>query len=107
MNENTTKTIIYLLMVLGALLVMAGVGLALLTDIYLDNGVDGVWLIAGLIATGLFLLLPTKLLLTVQLMQKNDARRIHKQARLATRKPKVDASRTQHINQKENYHDQL
>jgi len=62
----------YLLMIIGGSLALAGVGLIVFTDIYLDMGVNGVYIIAGLIASGLFLLLPAKIYLTLQLMKKND-----------------------------------
>lgn len=76
MNESTLRTIMYLLMSVGAALVLIGIGMIMFTNIYLDKGADGVLLIAGLIASGLFLLLPSKIFLTLQLMKKNDEKRI-------------------------------
>ncbi len=66
----------YLLMSVGAALVLTGAGLIFFTDIYLDKGADGVLIIAATIAAGLFLLLPTKIFLTLQLMKKNDEKRV-------------------------------
>jgi hypothetical protein len=60
---------------IGATLVLTGIGLIVFTNIYLDRGVEGVLIIATTIATGLFLLLPTKIYLTLQLMRKNDEKR--------------------------------
>ena len=75
MNESKIQIIMYLLMGIGAALVLTGVSLIVFTDIYLDKGVDGVLTIAVTIAAGLFLLLPTKIYLTLQLMRKNDEQR--------------------------------
>ena len=75
MNERKIQIIMYILMGIGATLVLTGVGLIVFTDIYLDKGVNGVLTIALTIAAGLFLLLPTKIYLTFQLMRKNDEMR--------------------------------
>lgn len=72
MKENRIQTIMYILMAIGDMLVITGVGLIIFTDIHLDRGVEGVLIVATTIAAGLFLLLPTKIYLTLQLMSKND-----------------------------------
>jgi len=72
MNNKILTVIMYLLMGIGITLVLSGVGLIAFTDIYLTKGADGVMLVATLIAGGLFLLLPSKIYLTLVLMQKND-----------------------------------
>ncbi len=72
MIKNKFNLIVYLVMAIGVLLIIIGVGLILLTDIYINKGVDGVLLIAGIIGAGLFLLLPAKIYFTLQLMKKND-----------------------------------
>jgi hypothetical protein len=72
MMKNKFNLIVYLVMAIGVLLIIIGVGLILLTDLYINKGVDGVLLIAGIIGAGLFLLLPAKIYLTLQLMKKND-----------------------------------
>ena len=72
MLKNKLNFIVYLLMGLGIVLIIIGIGLIILTDIYVKNGVEGVFLIAGIIGAGLLLSLPAKLYLTLQLMKKND-----------------------------------
>lgn len=72
MNEKTLDRVMWVMMAIGGVLVLIGVGLILFTDIYLDKGVQGVALIAGIIATGLFFLLPSKIYLTLQLMKKRS-----------------------------------
>ncbi len=69
--KNKFNLIVYLVMGIGVLLIIIGLGLIIFTDIYIKNGVDGVFLIAGIIGAGLFLLLPAKIILTLQLMKKN------------------------------------
>jgi hypothetical protein len=75
MNEKLLDRIMWGMMVIGGVLVLMGIGLILFTDIYLD-GVEGVVLIAGLIAAGLFFLLPSKIYLTLQLMKKNSKNKL-------------------------------
>ncbi len=72
MNKKTITIIMYLLMTIGSIFVLSGIGLIVFTDIYLTKGANGVMLIAVLIAGGLFLLLPSKIYLTLVLMQRND-----------------------------------
>lgn len=72
MKEESLNKIMYAMMIVGAIIALTGVGLIVFTDIYINRGVDGVLIIAALIATGLFLLLPAKIYLTLQLMKKND-----------------------------------
>ena len=59
-------------MTIGSIFVLTGIGLIVFTDIYLSKGTNGVMTIAVLIAGGLFLLLPSKIYLTLVLMQRND-----------------------------------
>lgn len=56
----------------GVVTSLSGIGLILFTDIA-TSGVSGVMLIAGLIAGGLFLLVPAKLYLTLRLMKQSGA----------------------------------
>ena len=72
MRINKIKLVLYTTMAIGFLLIFMGLWLILFTDTYIKNGVEGVLLIAGLIGAGLFLLLPVKIILTLQLMKKND-----------------------------------
>jgi hypothetical protein len=62
----------YTLIGIGIVMIITGISLILFTDIYIKQGVQGIFLIAGLIAGGLFLSLPAKLYLTLQLMRMND-----------------------------------
>lgn len=59
-------------MAIGLLFIFIGLWLILFTDTYIKHGVEGVLLIAGLIGAGLFLFLPVEIILTLQLMKKND-----------------------------------
>lgn len=72
MTENKINLLMYVLITIGLILVIIGLGLIFFTDIYIKNGTQGVFLIAGIIGAGLFLLLPAKIYLTLQLMKKND-----------------------------------
>ena len=65
----------YLLMSIGAILVLIGIGLVFFTDIYITKGANGVLLIAALIAIGLLLLVPSKIYLTLIFMQKSDEKK--------------------------------
>lgn len=72
MTENKINFLMYVLIAIGLILVIIGLGLIFFTDIYIKNGTEGVFLIAGIIGAGLFLLLPAKIYLTLQLMKNND-----------------------------------
>ena len=76
MRINKIKLVLYTTMAIGFLFIFIGLWLILFTDTYIKNGVEGVLLIAGLIGAGLFLLLPVKIILTLQLMKKNDEKLI-------------------------------
>jgi len=73
MKDVTLTRLMYGLIVVGISLIATGVGIAIFTDVA-TSGVKGVSLIAGLIAGGLFLSIPAKIYLTLQLMKYNDAR---------------------------------
>ncbi|RKF18772.1 hypothetical protein DBZ36_10270 [Alginatibacterium sediminis] len=68
--SDKTKLILYLVMGLGLCLVALGIALAMFTDISSSMGVRGVQIIAGLIGTGLLLLVPSKIFLTLILMRR-------------------------------------
>lgn len=72
MNQKNINTIMYSMIVIGLILVVTGVGLIMFSDIHLKNGIQGIFLITGLIGAGLFLLLPAKIYLTLQMMKNND-----------------------------------
>ncbi|WP_354624394.1 hypothetical protein [Psychromonas sp. MME2] len=59
-------------MVTGIMLVIVGVSLATFTDLTVSMGTDGVLMIGLIIGLGLLLLIPSKIYLTLLLLQKND-----------------------------------
>jgi len=72
MTEQQLTRFLYILMTVGAVLVLTGVGLVMLTEITTDYGMKGMVTVTGVIGVGLFCLLPSKLFLTLQLMKKKD-----------------------------------
>ena len=74
MKEQQVTRLMYGLIIVGLGLALVGVGLVIFTDIVTNQGVQGIAIIAGLIAGGLFLSIPAKIYLTLQLMKRNDAR---------------------------------
>ncbi len=74
MKEQQITRLMYALILIGALLVATGIGLVVFTDIVTKAGVKGISIIAALIAGGLFLSIPAKIYLTLQLMKYNDAK---------------------------------
>lgn len=72
MNEKTVTRIMYALIIVGLGISAVGVGLVIFTDIVTGHGVSGIATVAGLIAGGLFLSIPAKIYLTLQLMKRND-----------------------------------
>ncbi len=53
-------------------MILIGLYLAIFTNISTTNGTDGIFTIAGFIAGGLFISVPAKIYLTLQLMKLND-----------------------------------
>ena len=72
MKEQQLTRFMYALIVVGLGIAASGVGLVVFTDIVTGHGVKGIALVAGLIAGGLFLSIPAKIYLTLQLMKRND-----------------------------------
>lgn len=72
MKEQQLTRFMYALIVGGLGIAASGVGLVIFTDIVTGHGVKGIALVAGLIAGGLFLSIPAKIYLTLQLMKRND-----------------------------------
>ncbi len=72
MNETSLSRLMYTLIIVGLGVAAIGVGLVIFTDIVTGYGVQGIALVAGLIAGGLFLSVPAKIYLTLQLMKRND-----------------------------------
>ncbi len=73
--KQSWKWLLYSSMSLGLLLVLGGVGLATFSNISVSMGVRGVQIIAGIIGLGLFLLVPSKILLTLLLMKEKSSER--------------------------------
>lgn len=72
MKEQQITRLMYVLIIVGLGISAFGVGLVIFTDIVTAQGVKGIALVAGLIAGGLFLSIPAKIYLTLQLMKRND-----------------------------------
>ena len=72
MNESKLNKLMLLLIVIGVTLIITGLYIAVFTDVVSTKGVNGILLIAGLIAGGLFISVPAKIFLTLQLMKYND-----------------------------------
>ncbi|HRJ51162.1 MAG TPA: hypothetical protein PLE99_00220 [Candidatus Thiothrix moscowensis] len=72
MTEKTVTRFMYALIIVGLSISAFGVGLVIFTDIVTGQGVNGIATVAGLIAGGLFLSIPAKIYLTLQLMKRND-----------------------------------
>ena len=88
MNETTLNRVMYGLIAAGLLITGSGVIIAVFTDTAINNP-HGIAIIAGLIAGGLFLSIPAKIYLTLQLMKYNDERlRAQRQAADANNTPK-------------------
>lgn len=60
MNERNLTRLMYGLIIVGLGIAAIGVSLVIFTDIVTQQGVQGIALIAGLIAGGLFLSFPPK-----------------------------------------------
>ncbi len=60
------------MIILGVTLVLIGLYLAAFTNISTSRGTDGIFTIVGFVAGGLFISVPAKIYLTLQLMRLND-----------------------------------
>ena len=72
MKESTVKNIMIGMIIIGVTLVLIGLYLAIFTNISTSRDIDGIFTIAGFIAGGLFISVPAKIYLTLQLMKLND-----------------------------------
>lgn len=72
MSEQTTRKLMMLLIAIGIILIVTGISLIVFTNMVSTEGADGILKIAGLIAGGLFISVPAKIYLTLQLMKYND-----------------------------------
>jgi len=70
--NRTAKNTMIGVMIFGIILILVGLYLAVFTDISTTKGTDGIFTIAGFIAGGLFISVPAKIYLTLQLMKLND-----------------------------------
>ena len=73
MKESHIKLIIKILMFVGLILIVIGFALMVFTN--LEKATIGVLLIVGLITVGMFIVLPTKIYLTLQALKKIDENR--------------------------------
>jgi len=80
MSEQKIRRIMISLILIGLSMIAFGISLILLTDIVTTKGTDGILTIAGFIAGGLFISVPAKIYLTLQLMKYNDEKLRKKQS---------------------------
>jgi len=71
-KERKIRRIMMGLIIIGVSLVLTGIYLIVFTDMVTTKGADGILIIAGVIASGLFISVPAKIYLTLQLMKYND-----------------------------------
>lgn len=72
MKEQKIRRLMIGLILIGLILIAIGISLIIFTDIVTTKGTNGIFIITGLIATGLFISVPAKIYLTLQLMKYND-----------------------------------
>lgn len=71
-KEKKIRHIMMGLIIIGVSLVLTGIYLIVFTNMVTTKGADGILIIAGVIASGLFISVPAKIYLTLQLMKYND-----------------------------------
>ncbi|MCF6190751.1 MAG: hypothetical protein L3J51_09745 [Cocleimonas sp.] len=72
MNEHKIRLLMMTLILIGVFLILTGIYFIAFTDTATTEGTTGIFKITGLIAGGLFLSVPAKIYLTLQLMKYND-----------------------------------
>ena len=72
MNEKQVRHLMVGFILTGLTLIAIGIYLIVFTDTVTTQGTNGILKIAGLIAGGLFISVPAKIYLTLQLMKYND-----------------------------------
>ena len=72
MSEQRIRSLMIALILIGVSLILVGIYLIVFTNTAITEGTTGIFKIAGLIAGGLFLSVPAKIYLTLQLMKYND-----------------------------------
>ncbi len=72
MNEKNIRYLMMGFILVGVSLILTGVYLIVFTETAITDGTSGIFKIAGFIAGGLFLSVPAKIYLTLQLMKYND-----------------------------------
>ena len=72
MTEKKLRLTMMLIIAIGLILIAIGISLAVFTNIVTTKGTNGILILVGLIACGLFISVPAKIYLTLQLMKYND-----------------------------------
>lgn len=72
MTEKNIRRLMLVLIFVGLALIAYGFYLIIFTGIVTSAGAAGIFKIAGFIAGGLFIIVPAKIYLTLQLMKYND-----------------------------------
>lgn len=72
MNEQAIRRLMMIFIAIGLTLIAIGIYFIIFTDTVTKDGSDGILKIAGFIAGGLFISVPAKIYLTLQLMKYND-----------------------------------
>jgi len=72
MSEQAIRKLMMIFIAIGLTLIAIGIYFIVFTDTVTKGGSDGILKIAGFIAGGLFISVPAKIYLTLQLMKYND-----------------------------------
>jgi len=72
MKEQKIRSLMFLIILVGLCFVLFGIYLIVFTNTATTQGSSGIFKISGLIAGGLFISVPAKIYLTLQLMKAND-----------------------------------
>ncbi len=94
MTEKNIRRLMLVLIFVGLALIAYGFYLIIFTGIVTSAGAAGIFKIAGFIAGGLFIIVPAKIYLTLQLMKYNDeklqaenAKKVRRAAEAADKEP--------------------
>jgi len=72
MSEQAIRKLMMTFIAIGLCLIATGIYFIMFTNTVTTQGADGILKIAGFIAGGLFISVPAKIYLTLQLMKYND-----------------------------------
>ncbi len=72
MSEKMIRNIMFMMIAIGLTMIAVGISIIVFSDTVTTKGTDGIFTIAGFIAGGLFISVPAKIYLTLQLMKYND-----------------------------------